>query len=204
MAGVLLGLASVPLHADNFYVAGFAGGNYIQSNVDALKYHYDWGYITGGNIGYRWSCSGWRLEGEYSFRKDRIRAIHRDHAKHGAEVLAHQNYYAGMGNIYFDFYLPNTWLTPFIGGGVGWFQQTVRFEKIRFNRHPHRKHKTQTAILEADEGIKTGIAYQILVGMSYEVNCMWSCYMTYRMLKPCRDNLNFFNHSITGGLRYDF
>lgn len=178
------------LHADNFYVGGFAGINYIQDNTKLL-YHYNMGYMTGGNVGYRWYCSGWRIEGEYSYRKSRIK--HRRKEDHeGKHVHAHQIYYAGMGNLYYDFYLPNTWLTPYIGGGVGWYQERIRYEHLNEKR---RRHFT-------DAGLETGIAWQLLVGMSYEVNCMWSCNLTYRMLKPC--NLKFYNHGLTAGIRYDF
>jgi opacity protein-like surface antigen len=184
LTACMIAMSLNALYADNFYVAGFAGANYIQDNSD-LKYHYTMGYMMGGNVGYRWQCSGWRIEGEYSYRKSRIK--HRRHESFsGRSVYAHQIYYAGMGNLYYDFFLPNTWLTPYVGGGCGWFQQNIRYRHRSFY----------------DEGITTGIAWQLLAGLSYEINCMWSCNITYRMLKPCK--LKFYNHGITGGVRYDF
>lgn len=185
IAALLLGLNATPapLKADCFYVGGFAGANWIQSNVHHFDFSYKTGYMLGGNFGYRWSCTGFRIEGEYSYRKNRITQIRFNGFHLG--VHGHQRYYAGMGNLYYDFCVPDSYVTPFVGAGVGWYDQRINIERNTFSA----------------EGTESKVAWQLLAGLTYEVNACYSIVLSYRMLKPAE---KFFNHGATLGANYNF
>lgn len=183
IAGMMAAMSFSSLKADNFYVSGFTGGNWIQDNEHHIDFNYRAGYIIGGNFGYRWTCSGWRIEGEYSYRKDRIKNVRFDHKRVG--VHGHQRYYLGMGNLLYDFYLPDTYVTPFIGAGLGWYDQRINFS-----------HKHLRAL-----NMEKKVGYQILAGLSYSANSCFSVDFVYRMFKPQK---KFFNHGITAGVTRHF
>lgn len=182
LAALLLGCATTSLKADSFYIGGFAGANWIQSNVHHFEFHYRTGYMFGGNFGYRWDCTGFRVEGEYSYRKNRITGINFNGFSLGHH--GHQRYYAGMGNIYYDFCLPDTYVTPFVGVGAGWYDQRINLEH---------------SILSTD--IERKVAWQILAGLAYEVNRCYDIVLSYRMLKP---EDKFYNHTASLGVNYKF
>lgn len=183
LTGLLAVFSCSFLKADNFYVGGFTGGNWIQDNEHHINLDYKAGYIIGGNFGYRWTCSGWRIEGEYSYRKNRIKHIKFDNIS--LSVHGHQRYYLGMGNLIYDFYLPNTYVTPYIGGGVGWYEQRINISQNSFNA----------------EGTERKVGWQILAGLAYEVDSCYSVLLSYRMFKPVD---KYFNHGLTLGVNYNF
>lgn len=110
---LMLGLGTTSLKADNFYVAGFAGTNWIQDYLKHIDLNTKIGYTYGGSFGYKWACSGWRVEGEFAYRKNTIN--HFKFRRFSTGAHGRQSYTSGMGNIFYDFCLPNTWITPFIG-----------------------------------------------------------------------------------------
>jgi opacity protein-like surface antigen len=72
----LLASASVQaLDWEGFYLEGFGGANWVQTNKRrGVELNFNTGYVIGGSIGYR-LCNGLRFEGEVSYRRNTIRSI---------------------------------------------------------------------------------------------------------------------------------
>lgn len=186
MAAMMLGLGMTSLKADNFYVGGFAGANWIQDYTKNYDFSYKVGYTYGGAFGYRWACSGWRVEGEFTYRKNTIKHMSIRHLNLEFSNHGHQSYWSGMGNIIYDFCLPQTWITPFIGVGAGWYEQKIN---VSDNRQFHA----------CDRG--NDIAWQFLTGIAYEVNTCYSVLISYCLFKP---QSRFYSHSARAGVNYNF
>ncbi|MCB1114134.1 MAG: porin family protein [Chlamydiia bacterium] len=179
LALATLGLKATSLTADNFYVSAFGGGTYIQDDEKYIDFTYNLGYTYGGSMGYRWGCSGWRVEAEFAYSKNRIKRI--EGFGFDLDVNAHQSYYRGMGNIIYDFCIPTSYAHPFVGVGAGWYQQKI--DLYNFN-------------VKDDD-----IAWQALAGLSYEINTCYSLDIVYVMFKPKDD---FYVHNARLVLRYNF
>lgn len=177
---LLCGLATTSLKADSFYVGAFGGGVWIQDDLDYFDLDYHPGYTYGGSAGYQWSCSGWRVEGEFAYTRNRIKRF--EFGPIEFRVHGRQSYYQGMGNIIYDFCIPTSYCHPFVGVGGGWYQQRIELENGGF-------------VKEDD------IAWQLLAGLSYEVNCCYSIELTYVLFKPRQE---FYLHNARLGCNYHF
>jgi opacity protein-like surface antigen len=174
-----LSFNAATLQSDNFYVSAFGGGLWIQDCEKHIDFTYNVGYTYGGSLGYRWGCSGWRVEAEFAYRNNRIKEIETRFFQY--KTKSHQSYYTGMGNIIYDFCIPTSYVHPFVGVGAGWYQQRITFL--------HNTFKTDD------------IGWQVLVGLSYEVNCCYTVDLTYCMFKPKDD---FYTHNARLGVGYHF
>lgn len=172
----------------NFYAKVLGGVNFLQhTRLNGNKATYQTGYIISGSLGYN-CCYGFRLEGEYAFRRNEIRKIHffgQGFSKHGR--LQTSSY---MANLLWD--LPLTlwgcsfWdMQAFIGAGIGYdFQQM---------------HSSNSNIIFKQKW--RHFSWQLMAGLAYPIFCDADMTLEYRYHKG---GCHFYNHSVGVGLVYKF
>ncbi|MBA3958698.1 MAG: porin family protein [Parachlamydiaceae bacterium] len=188
---------------DGFYVSGFGGANFI-----AKKKHIDFktGYVVGGAVGYAF-CNNLRLEGEVSYRHNRIKSVSgledfsgfsesvsiSSSASSSSSSKSHFTTLAYMANVYYDIDT-SCWdcccgcgeIVPYIGAGIGYNQQRLRISEGEFNLN----------------GKKSGFAWQLIAGLAYEITPCADISLEYRFLQGSDKKL--YNHAVAGALRYKF
>jgi len=167
---------------NNFYVGGFAGGNWIQTTKNR-SHHSKAGYALLASVGYRW-CDALRVEFEYGYRRNKHK---NSSGRVGRNNRSNNHFWSSsyMANAIWDIDWCNEWcLKPFIGGGVGYSLQHGR----SIGREGQNKRK--------------GFAWQVLAGVAYPICDNTDMSLEYRFHKGKLNHL--YNHSFGVGLKYFF
>jgi len=177
------------MDSNTFYAEILGGANFLQTQKsDGIKYDYQAGYIISGSLGYRWFY-GLRLEGEYAYRRNRLKKYHifgRSFKLHG-----HFQSSSYMANLIWDLPL-SCWgwgclkIKPFIGGGIGYDLQQVK------------SHKEGLYYRET----KKNFAWQVIAGLGYPLFCNTDISFEYKLHKGGFKHI--YSHSAMVGLTYKF
>lgn len=228
IASSLVGISS--LQADpweGFYVEAFGGANWIQTNKNANKHRgssdesfdgstsgrkqkkhkleFDTGYIVGGAIGYR-LCNGLRFEGEVSYRRNQLKKFKDNKDQHYAcqdhKSRGHFQSISYMANLLYDFDL-SAWdcccwnpcyeIVPYLGVGIGYDNQKFKRSQDEHFDVSGRRHKNDD---------KNGFAWQVIVGLGYEIDCNADVALEYRFHQGREERL--YNHSLDLAAKYHF
>lgn len=191
---------------EGFYVEGFAGANFAENTKhDGNKLNLRTGYAVGGALGYGF-CSGFRLEGEISYRHNRIKSVEFDDETFSFTSTTssssftsssgghgHVSTVAYMGNAYYEFDT-SCWdccwgcgeIVPYIGGGIGYAHEHIKISDEFFGFH----------------GKKNGFAWQLIAGLGYEVACNTDISIEYRFFKGHAKR--FYQHFVGATAKYRF
>lgn len=169
----------------------------IDDSGDGLKsITYDPGYAVGGAVGYRINPN-WRLEGEVTYRRNKVDDLEVGSNKDGARGRAESS--AFLANGYYDFANSTAW-TPYLGLGigvaaVGWFNV---------------KESGTNLIDDAS----FAFAYQLGGGVAYEFAPGLALTLDYRYFRTTDvtiqeesaefSEFSYQNSSVWLGLRYTF
>jgi OOP family OmpA-OmpF porin len=125
----------------------------------------------------------------------------------GAKAGGYEQKYGAFVNAYYDFNIPGvSWVTPYIGGGVGW--QVVDYNNLAIDTLSVNKHKDAFAY----QGI-AGLAFPIapVAGLSATVEYRFMGLAGTRKLNGSADGVPVsfdvqrdYNNSVLVGLRYAF
>lgn len=172
----------------NFYAKILGGANFLQSTSnDGNKAAHQTGYIIAGSLGYSWQY-GFRVEGEYAFRRNAIRKI--DFYIEGFSKRGYFQTSSYMANLLWDVPLPSWgcafWnIQPFIGAGVGYDFQHMHASNCRIIFDQKWNH----------------FAWQLMAGLAYPLFCHTEMTLEYKFHQGGH---HFYNHSIGVGLLYKF
>ena len=198
---VLVGHAASAQPANGFYLGGAVGYGLLQDQGTTTtaaattrgKTSFGGGLAAVGSVGYGFG-NGLRVEVEGGYRSNGQRS-----GGGGSEVK-----YGGMGNLLFDLDLGVGWVTPYLGGGVGY--QAVDWRRV----------SVPAARINQSLG---GLAYQAVVGAAFPVDAVPGLAVTleYRYLavagsrhyagrpNPVRVSSNGDDsHTVLVGVRYAF
>lgn len=188
------------IDVEGAYIGGLGAASFLDSNRRHhdhfsstsrrnRRHEYNVGYAAGGIIGYR-MCEGFRGEFEATYRDNRPRRHRR-----GGDYRS----WSFMFNGYYDFadWACMLWdVTPYVGAGVGYTTERVRFRNRRFDdellvlRRRNRHHR------------KNGFAWQVMAGLSYPIMECAEIAIEYTFHKG--RVRKFYHHDIGGELRYYF
>ena len=153
LAVLLFGHAASAQPANGFYLGGAVGYGLLQDQATTVtpaaatrgKASFAGGVAAVAAVGYGFG-NGLRLEVEGDFRSNGQRRGGGSEAKYG-----------GMGNLLFDLDLGVGWITPYIGGGVGY--QAVDWRGIALPG------------LHVNQSVG-GLAYQAILGAGFPVDAV--------------------------------
>lgn len=177
---------SCPLE-NNLYVNGFAGANFLQVKHVKSK-NLKTGYVLSAALGYHLNY-GFRVEGEYAFRRNSIKQHHRYRSVYKMKhVYAQTSSY--MANALWDVPLSKLCfnLRPFIGGGIGYDSQG--------SQHSYKRSKYISTTTRGQ------FAWQFMTGLSYPLSSNTNMMVAYKLHKGTKCDI--YNHSIGLGLTYNF
>ncbi len=173
----------------NVYVGAFGGANFIPSIQDGeVKVHIKTGYNLSGSLGYRFAY-GLRLEGEYAYRRNSVKNIR--FAGESFSIDANYQTSSLMANLIWDIPLAD-WgcnfggVTPFIGGGLGYDDQSLHIHHKRASISDH----------------KEGLGKQVMAGLSYPISCRANLLFIYKYHKGSLRKIN--NNTVGLGITYSF
>lgn len=213
-AVALVAVSAAPALAANpagWYVSGQAGANWQEdsSNTGAMTFHSetDPGFSLLGSVG-RYLGNGFRVEGEVGYRQADLSkmSIRNDGGVGGLDgvttnnVSGNSNIVSFMGNGFYDFTLPNTKLTPYIGGGIGFADVTA-----------DGWHANNVRLIDDSDVV---FAYQAGAGVSYPLTPVTDAFLDYRYFATQNPTFQASNggqvtsqiatNTISVGLRYKF
>lgn len=176
LIGLFLILAALTTKLEaspNNYYFGLAGGlNYMRYDHHDIKYRLKPGFIGLVNAGLS-LCYGFRFEGEFSFRFNKIRNLKLDNFGDltvGDKGRVQQ--WALLGNVIYDFTFFD-YVTPFLGMGAGYAIQKVGLSDNFFDfEHDQR-----------------GFAWQALGGVSFRLCPRIILNLQYHYFRGSRDNM---------------
>lgn len=178
--------SSLPIE-NNLYVNGFAGANFLQAKYIKSK-NLKTGYVLSAALGYRLNY-GFRVEGEYAFRRNSIKQQHRYLSVYRLNHMYAQTS-SYMVNALWDVPLSKFCLNihPFIGGGIGYDSQGLQ--------HSYRGSKYISTTTRGQ------FAWQFMTGLTYPLSSNTSMMVAYKLHKG--EKCTIYNHSIGLGLTYNF
>lgn len=166
------------------------GGSRHRTRYKEIKYK---GLIISTAFGYHF-CYGWRVEGEFAFRRNpfsKVHILHRTFSRH-----AHLETYSYMANLIWEVPLAlwtcETWrITPFIGAGIGYDKNKVCGTK---------RDKIEDRIGVRPTTRKDSFAWQVMAGLDFPITRDLDLTVEYKFHKaPC-----MWNQSYGVGLSYKF
>ena len=187
-----LAMSTVAEARDGFYLAGRGGAawNNFNSKKDSVtkdkKTKLDHVPMFSGALGYKYKY--FRGEVEYIWRDDAEEKIEDMGIYIGDMTLKSESF---MFNAYIDF-LPNYWISPYIGGGVG-------FSKIELT------HKEDGADGQSNTWKDTKFTWQMGAGLSIRINKCLNLDAGYRYYTLGKiENAEVNAHEWYGGIRFTF
>jgi OOP family OmpA-OmpF porin len=167
------------------------------------------GYTGEAAVGYGFG-DGFRVEVEgdyYNNHFDNAALYFNGYPSVGAKAGGYEQKYGGFVNAYYDFIIPGiTWVTPYLGGGVG--LQVVDYNNLAIDNLSVNKHKDAFAY----QGI-AGLAFPIVQvpGLSGTVEYRFMGLANDRKLNGSASSIpvsfdihHDYNNSVLIGLRYAF
>lgn len=179
---VAMTAGSVAQACDGFYAGAFGGANWVTDTVSHVDFDFDTGYTGALSAGYGWD-NGCRVEGEYSYRHNDL-----DHVKFLGQkfpVKGSTQSHSYMVNGFYDYSIDNCLITPFVGAGIGYANQSAVF----FDKN------------SVESGHARGFAYQVIVGAAYPIADKIDLSAEYRLHKG---QMKAFDHTVGIGLKYYF
>jgi len=198
-----------PLQADpweGFYVGAFGGANFVNISKEKrrgddgidhnLNHNLRTGYYVGGNIGYR-VCSGFRVEGEVSYRNNRVKEFKVDGERQcGRGTFRDISY---MANFLYDIDTAcwnSCWsccgeIFPYIGAGIGYANQRIG-----------RNNRDDVEFDFRTNSRKNGFAWQIIAGLGYDISCEADISIEYRFHKGSLNRV--YNHGVGVAAKWHF
>ncbi len=165
---------------EGFYVGGLGGANFIHERSHS---HYNVGYAAGATAGYGWT-NGFRTEAEATYRHN----AHHEHRNSRALTHRHSHLksWSGMANLIYDMQLcwsPCTpcWMWrfyPYAGAGIGYTHQ------------------------RQGEHARTGFAWQVIGGLSYELTPCVDLALDYRFHKGSFHHI--YENTLNAAIRFYF
>lgn len=170
------------------YAKILSGANFLQNTtLTGNKSNYETGYLVAASVGY-YGCHGFHVEGEYAYRRNRIKNIHLF-----SEGKAHHGHFQTsslMANVLWDLplwawgcSLCNT--RPFLGAGIGYDWQQMHASNSRVIFSQKWRH----------------FAWQLMAGLTYPLFCQTELTLEYKFHQG---GSHFYNHSLGVGLVYSF
>ncbi len=173
----------------DFYANVFAGANFLQFKGRTHGVHKKVGFAVSGSIGYRIAC-GFRVEGEYAFRRNTLKA--RNYSAATGHAHAYNQTNSFMANVLYDLPLHcyNVDFVPFVGAGIGYDSQKI---------HASARAGNVSISQSATKGM---FAWQFLTGIAYPLCDSTQISVEYKLHRGIRYDV--YNHSIGAGLTYNF
>ena len=182
MAGSLFA-AEPAVVSFNPYVA-VKGGLTICPKADKIKYKK--GFVGAVEMGV--SYDAWRLGLEVSYRQNKVESSENERYQYNA--TAKLNVLAGMVNAYYDYALTDE-CSLYLGVGLGVAKVAVKTEPLECSR--------------------TAFAWQVMAGVSYDIDENWTVEAGYRLFNTMKVKLDGqsklktpFASSLELGIRYNF
>lgn len=177
----------------SFYAGGFGGANFINDRRhDDAKFKFNTGYVAGGFIGYK-TCEGFRLEGEISYRHNKIKEI--EIADFEISTKGHLDQWSYMVNAIYDMNI-GSWdacgcwsIVPFVGVGIGYDNQKFKINEIE-----------EESVFVKDK--ENGFAWQLMAGLLFPVSDCWEIGVEYRFHKGQAKRL--YNNSVDAEVLFHF
>jgi OOP family OmpA-OmpF porin len=205
IALVMATLALTSLQADpweGFYVEGHGGANFVHAGKrSGLRHDFDTGYYVGGALGYR-LCSGFRFEGEVTYRHNKIHRVRFDDVTDVTDSIrvrgrGHLTSVSYMANLLYEIDT-SCWdccwscgeIVPYFGAGIGYSQQRFRF----CSRDP--------LVRDRFNDRENGFAWQIIAGLGYEFSPCADISIEYRFHKGHAERI--YNHGVGVAAKYHF
>ena len=199
----LMGSASAQnSYTPGFYVAGHLGGSGLQGFNSLIRGNridsgFKLGYAATLAGGYRFG-ENLRMELETSYRRNTLSSFQVngiDSPGIDGDVIS----WAGMVNVYFE--IGDGPMRPYAGAGLGFVNTTIKDIKADFN----------IAGVKKLTGHNTVLGYQLMAGLSYEINPKISLTGEYRFLgneavgaSGLEKKVRLLNHGMQVGARYGF
>lgn len=182
--------ASAHLDWDGFYVGASGSVDWIRDTKFVQPspggFAFDLDHKTGGNaalsVGYQW-CE-WRAELEGGFRHNSIDVSHSSATGFPDETHSigkHTRIWSIMANGYYDIPFENCF-SMYVGLGVG-----VGFHQLKVDQHSNAISGPAPFFQAAIDRTSTLFAWQVMSGLNYEVNDMWTVFLGYKFfatMKP--------------------
>jgi opacity protein-like surface antigen len=158
-----------------FYVGAFGGANWLNIHrIEGKRLRTKLGYTGALSLGYKFN-NGFRVEGEASYRRNRLDARHlaKEFSLDSDNTKINGSFYSWsyMANFLYDFdqvsdYLPN--VVPYVGFGVGYTQNHAHLKKHAEDSKEHHKFSGK------------GVAYQGIAGIGYRLTESTTLAVEYR------------------------
>ncbi len=173
LAALMSGAAGVANATEGWYVRGDVGQSFDTQLQDG---DYQNGFIGAAGAGYTWD-SGFRIEGEFSYRNNQWE----DANQQTGDTIA----WGLMANIFYDFNRSGTF-RPYLGVGAGGGQVRQQYDGI-------------------GRRTENGFAYQGMAGVGIALNDQATLDIGYRYfhVNDVIDD-DYTNQGVTIGLRYEF
>lgn len=176
---------------EGVYGSFFDGINFVQSETrHETDLHFKPGYLVGGSLGYRW-CEGLRVEGELSYRHNRLRDFEFECQKF--HNRGHYSSFSLMANLLFDFDFsywnccsPRWTIIPYLGGGLGFANQRLKVDRCDLGL----------------DSKKSGFAWQFIAGLMYKINPCSDLSIEYRFHRGRQHK--FHDHDLNLVYKYHF
>lgn len=195
--------------ADGPYITGLGGYTFVPDldgefgGQDIGQASMSDGWKAGGSLGYDFGSI--RIEAESFYGENDIDSI-------SSALIptltgnGEASIFAAMGNIFYDFEMEGSGLTPYLGGGVGWAE--VHIQGAGNVTVPSKK---GPAVLSGSSHTHdNGLAYQLIGGVGYSITENLSGFADYRYFRmdkvdlPLGIKTDLSSHSVNVGVRYNF
>lgn len=161
---------------EGIYVSLTGGANWLDIEK---HFHSKVGFFTAGAVGYRYD--NFRFEGEIGFRRNKLRL---GFEKYGELIIcpSRTDTFTIMAHAFYDIPI-NFCIRPYFGCGIGHAIHTARAKGIE------------------GKGMVTGFAWDVIMGVTYQVTDRINLDLQFRNLNT---KLHYNDHTVALGLRYQF
>jgi opacity protein-like surface antigen len=187
-------LPAVAEARNGWYLGGEFGGNFVDDQTfDGSNFSFDAGFgddvLFGINVGYALP-SGWRPEFAIDFRSNDVDSLSAQ-GNSTTNVSGHEDADTFMGNIWYDFKLPQRQFRrfhPHVGAGIGLAQ--VGVHGLSWSQPPAN-------IFSVDDD-QTLFAYQFGAGVAYDLAPNWIVSADFRYLATTDGDFHYSGGPVSG------